>query len=255
MVAGDKKVMQALAPDTSFRFFPQLNSIEDKGWMHSTSHFTPSHYEKFFKGDSLQSKFLKLLGEAKLLPIKEVFECFEYFARIRKHVRAPEMCDLCCGHGLLGILFAIFEKQVQTVYLVDKIEPPSRQKLISLAIDAAPWIAPKLVNKAVKLSSESTWLKPGMAIISAHACGILTDLCIDIACTTEGNVAILPCCYPKKHCKAPLALQLKLGFETAFDIDRTYQLERAGFQVRWDSIPTAISPMNRIIIGKTHNNN
>jgi hypothetical protein len=242
--------MTPLAPDTKFKFFPQLNHLEDKKWMHSLSNFGTSLYEQLFTGTKLHNKFLQALGEAQLIPIKEVLECFEYFNRIRKHVRAEQMCDLCCGHGLLGILFAMFEESVKTVYLVDKVEPPSRQKLLAIANQAAPWIEAKIINKADELSPESDWLIQGMAVVSAHACGTLTDLCIDIACVTKGNTAILPCCYPRKHCNAPFALQTKLGFELAYDIDRTYTLEKNNYKVRWDSIPAAISPMNRIIIGK-----
>ena len=239
--------MTAVAPDVKFQFFPQLNSLEDKTWMHSSSSFGTAQFKRFFDDGSLQSKLLKIIGEEQFLPIKEVLECFEYFARIRKRVRAAKMCDLCCGHGLLGILFAIFEKSVEKVYLVDKTEPPSRQKLLDAAIKAAPWIEGKIVNKAIKITTESEWLEEGMSVISAHACGTLTDLCIDIACKTSGKIAILPCCYPKKGCGAPDPLKLHLGLETAYDVDRTYRLEAAGYQVRWDSIPAVISPMNRVI--------
>ena len=74
----------------------------------------------------------------------------------------------------------MFEKNVDTVYLVDKNEPPSRQKLIAIAKEVAPWTAEKLHNKTVKFSTESGWLNKGMAVVSAHVCGKLTDLCIDI---------------------------------------------------------------------------
>ena len=242
--------MNALAPNTKFLFFPQLNELEDKSWLSSKSTFGPPQYENFFAGDSLQNKILKVIAEAQLLPVKEVFECFEYFAQIRKHVRSKIMCDLCCGHGLLGVIFAIFEKDVDKVYLVDKIEPPSRKQLISLVSSVAPWIDSKIINISEKISLECSWLEQGMSVISAHACGELTDLCLDIALSVKGNIAVLPCCYPKKKCSAPLALQNHLGFEMAFDIDRTYRLKSAGYHIRWQSIPEEISPMNRVIIGK-----
>ncbi|MFT7633794.1 MAG: hypothetical protein ACI87E_004852, partial [Mariniblastus sp.] len=83
-----------------------------------------------------------------------------------------------------------------------------------------------------------------------HACGILSDLCIEIAIKSGGPIAILPCCYPKSACEAPLALQNALGLAKAFDVDRTYRLEAAGYQVRWAEIPAAITPMNRIIYAR-----
>lgn len=242
--------MNALASNTKFLFFPQLNELEDKSWLSSKSTFGPPQYENLFKGNSLQSKILKVLADAQLLPIKEVLECFEYFAQIRKHVRSRVMCDLCCGHGLLGVIFAVFEKDVEKVYLVDKVEPPSRQKLLSEIITVAPWIEQKIINVSEEISSNSQWLEEGMSIVSAHACGSLTDLCIDVAFKVKGNIAILPCCYPKKKCPAPQAIQDDLGFETAFDIDRTYRLKNADYHIRWQSIPAEISPMNRVIVGK-----
>ena len=66
--------MKAQAPDTTFKFFPQLNKVEDKKWMHSTSTFGVAQYEMFFSDESLQSKLLKSLSEVNLLPIKEVLE-------------------------------------------------------------------------------------------------------------------------------------------------------------------------------------
>jgi hypothetical protein len=242
--------MKAIAADTSFKFFPRLNDQEDKGWHKSGARFRPSYYEAHFDGDSLQSKLLKEIAYAHLLPVKEVLESFEYFSRIRRKVKAEVMCDLCCGHGLVGILFAVFEKKVSKVFLVDQREPASRKKLIKACIKVAPWIEAKIVNIEGKISPESEWLEEGMSVVGTHACGVLTDLCIDIGIKVSGNVAVMPCCYPENKCQAPMSLQANLGFETAFDIDRTYKLEKAGYHVNWHSIPASITPMNRVIIGK-----
>ena len=239
--------MDSIAPDTKFKFFPQLNEEEDKGWCKSGARFRPSYFEAYFQGDSLQSKLLKEIAYAHLLPVKEVLETFEYFSRIRRKVKSEVMCDLCCGHGLLGILFAIFERKVNKVYLVDRNEPPSRKKLIAACSKVAPWIESKLINVEDKITTESDWLEKGMSVISTHACGVLTDLCIDIGLAVDGKVAVMPCCYPERKCEAPIALQTNLGFETAFDVDRTYKLKNAGYHVHWDSIPASISPMNRVI--------
>jgi hypothetical protein len=160
------------------------------------------------------------------------------------------VADLCCGHGLLGILFAMFERDVQRTILIDQNEPESRQKLIAVASQVAPWIAEKIDNRAAKISLDDDWIKPGISIVSAHACGVLSDLCIDIAIKSGGPIAILPCCYPKSVCNAPQSLQTQFGLETAFDIDRTYRLEAAGYRVRWGLIPKQITPMNRIVYGQ-----
>ena len=92
--------MESIAPDTSYKFFPQLNELEDRGWCKSGARLRPSYFEEYFKGDSLQNKLLKEIAYANLLPIKEVLESFEFFGRIRRKVKSPVICDLCCGHGL-----------------------------------------------------------------------------------------------------------------------------------------------------------
>ena len=235
-------------PFLSFRFFPQLNELRETSWMHSRTNINLTMTDCYFSSDTLQDKFLRAMAEEKILPIKEVLECFEYFSRIRKQTKAACVIDLCCGHGLLGILYAMFERRVERVLLVDKMEPPSRRKLLECASRVAPWINAKIDNKKCKISTESSWLEPGCAVVSAHACGILSDLCIDIATKCGGPLAILPCCYPRKACRAPLALQTAFGLKQAFDIDRTYRLENAGFRVRWSAIPAQITPMNRILM-------
>lgn len=233
-----------------FKFFPQLNEVDDKRWLNSTAKVSNKLAATHFNSNSLQDSFIQAIAEGRILSIKEVLETFEVFARARKSTRAEFMADLCCGHGLLGILFAMFEREVNRVLLIDKQEPDSRQKLIEAAIGVAPWVADKIESRSAKISVTDDWIQPGCAVVSAHACGVLSDLCIEVAINSGGPLAILPCCYPKSACAAPLAIRTALGLEAAFDIDRTYRLEAAGYGVRWAEIPAEITPMNRILIGK-----
>lgn len=235
--------------NSRFKFLPQLNDLERTEWLSSRQKFHSEIASRHFDSDTLQDKFLRALAAERLLPVKEVLESFEFFARIRKSTRSKTVADLCCGHGLLGILFAMFERDVESVILIDRNEPESRQKLIAVASEVAPWIADKIDNRAEKIRLEDDWIQAGVAIVSAHACGVLSDLCIDVAIKSGGPIAILPCCYPRSACAAPLSLQTQFGLETAFDIDRTYRLEAAGYRIRWGSIPREITPMNRIIYG------
>ncbi len=235
--------------NSRFKFLSQLNDLERTEWMSSRQKFHSEITKQYFSSDSLQDKFLQAIAIERLLPIKEVLETFEFFARVRKSTRTKTVVDLCCGHGLLGILFAMFERNVDRVLLIDQNEPESRQKLLAVASKVAPWIADKIDNLAAKISVNDDWIKPGIAIVSAHACGVLSDLCIDVAIKSSGPIAILPCCYPRSACTAPRSLQSQFGLETAFDIDRTYRLEAAGYRIRWGTIPGEITPMNRIIYG------
>lgn len=239
-----------LIANSRFKFFSQLNDLERTEWLSSRQKFHSEIAKEYFNSDSLQDKFLQAIAAERLLPIKEVLESFEFFARIRKSARARTVADLCCGHGLLGILFAMFERDVEHVILIDQNEPESRQKLVAVASDVAPWIANKIDNRVSKISIDDDTIEPGTAIVSAHACGVLSDLCVGIAIKSGGPLAILPCCYPRSACTAPMALQTQFGLEMAFDIDRTYRLEAAGYRVRWGTIPDEITPMNRIVYGR-----
>ena len=233
-----------------FRFFPQINELSDKRWLNSTAKLSEKFTTGNFDSNNLQNKFLRAIAANRVLSIKEVMESFEIFARIRKSVRYENVADLCCGHGLLGILFAIFERKVNRVLLIDKHEPASRDKLIEAAINVAPWVAEKIETRTQNISVGDDWVRTGCSVVSSHACGVLSDLCIEIAINNCSPIAIMPCCYPKSACQAPLALQTAFGLGAAFDIDRTYRLENAGYCVRWAEIPNEITPMNRILIAR-----
>jgi len=235
--------------NSRFKFFPQLNGLERTEWLSSRQKLHLDIAQKHFGSDSLQDKFLQAIAASRLLPIKEVLESFELFVRVRKSTRRETVADLCCGHGLLGILFAMFERDVDRVILIDQNEPESRQKLIAVASEIAPWVPGKIDNRVAKIGVDGDWIAPDIGVVSAHACGVLSDLCIDIAIKSGGPIAILPCCYPRSACAAPLSLQTQFGLGTAFDIDRTYRLEAAGYRVRWGTIPKEITPMNRIVYG------
>jgi hypothetical protein len=245
--------MNVASPNSDrFRFFPQLNDLpeDQQSWLGSDSRLFECAAQTYFADDSLQSRLVREIAAVRLLPIKEVLESFEFFARVRKQTRAVCVADLCCGHGLIGVLFAMFEKRVERVILADREQPPSRLKLIEIANRIAPWVQPKVENVEAKLKAGGGTIPAGSAVVSAHACGVLSDLCIQIAIESGGPLAILPCCYPKSACKAPQSLVTALGLKMAFDVDRTYRLESAGYLVRWTSIPPVITPMNRIICAR-----
>jgi len=236
--------------NSRFKFFPQLNDLKNTKWLHSTERFTEGVTDVHFTSDSLQDVLLREIAKQRMIPVKEVLETFELFGRIRKTVRSTFVADLFCGHGLLGILFAIFERNVDRVLMIDRKQPDSQQKLIDIATHVAPWSANKIETRKADISIDDDWILPGCSIISSHACGVLSDMCIDIAIKTGGSIALLPCCYPRSGCRAPQAVQTAVGFKLAYDIDRTYRLESAGYLVRWATIPEEITPMNRILIGR-----
>ena len=238
---------------TGFKFFRQLTVIEDLSWVDSKTYITPGLAERHFNSDRFGDKLVRILALENVISVKEILESCEFFERVRKDLNAEIVTDLCCGHGLVGLLFAIFERRTRHVILVDSVKSPSHKALVKQIAQIAPWIQDKVQFNKGSIETIESSLQREASIVSSHACGLLTDLCLELAVTNKMNVAVMPCCYPKRKGKAPEALKFALGHELALDIDRTYRLERANFHVRWTAIPSQITPMNRIIIGRAQN--
>ena len=90
-----------------YKCFRQFNQLPLRSLASSRSYISPGIANRYFPSDGLQDKLVRALGAQKAIPIKEIFESFEFFQRVRKRVRARCVSDLCCGHGLTGILFAL----------------------------------------------------------------------------------------------------------------------------------------------------
>ena len=105
----------AMPAKPNYKSFRQFNKTPIPSLAHSRSSVTTPMAARVFNSDSLQARYVRELALEKTLPVKEVLESFEFFARARKHVRTRCVADLCCGHGLTGILFALFERVVERV--------------------------------------------------------------------------------------------------------------------------------------------
>jgi len=208
---------------------------------------------RWFPGDLLSSIFARALCEHRAIPFKEVLESFEFYACVRNQIRAAHVADLCCGHGLVGILFAMFERSVETVTLLDKVRPASFDLVLAAATDAAPWVTEKFHYVECNLEDARDHLEQGTSVVGVHACGERTDLCIDHAIQARSALAVLPCCRHHASSPSPPCLKRELGGDLAIDVDRTYRLHGAGYRVKWDAIPPSITPMNRVLIGTCKN--
>lgn len=224
------------------RFFRQLDAAGP--WLGSRSSLRPRDAEHF-PGDTLQDKFARALCERSALPAKELFEATETFELVRKRVRRSVVADLCAGHGLAGLLFAIFERRVDTVLLIDRERPASADVLLDAAAEVAPWAPGKIEWRVESLKRVS--LPEDTGVIAIHACGLRTDASMELALKAQGPFAALPCCRPHRLHPAPTSLKNALGADVAIDVHRTYTLENAGYRVRWQQISEAITPMNRVL--------
>jgi hypothetical protein len=164
---------------------------------------------------------------------------------VRRAVRAPAVVDLCCGHGLVGMLYGIHHRDVHTVHLVDRVRPASVDRILAALDPVAPWLRPKVTYAEARI--EAVPLPPGAALLGIHACGGATDAVIERAIGGHHPVALLPCCHAERLLPGPKTLGSALGLALATDIHRTYRLDAAGYRTRWSALPEAITPMNRVI--------
>ena len=88
-----------------------------------------------------------------------------------------------------------------------------------------------------------------LLLVSVHACGVRTDRVLELAIANQVPVAVMPCCHPVGTSRAPFAVKQALQ-HMAVDVDRTYQMEAAGFDVRWSSVSERITRMNRVILAR-----
>lgn len=202
-----------------------------------------------FRGDPMAERIVGALAERRAINVKELLESFETFGRIRRRIRAPRVADLCCGHGLTGLLFAAIERDVEEVVLMDRDAHPKAELMLDAIVEAAPWAAAKVRWIQADVKDAARHLSPGTSIVAVHACGVRTDRVLEAAVEVGGTVAVVPCCYKQTAKRAPRALRDALGAELATDVHRTYWLEARGYRVEWGAIPEAITPMNRVLFG------
>jgi len=141
------------------------------------------------------------------------------------------MAEVCCGHGLIGTLYAMLEETVESVTLTDVTIPPSLRRVVKAATQLAPWTAEKMTIGERSIVDTGSILEKRTGVVSAHGCGALTDQAIDLALSVGGNVAVMPCCCHPKHPDAPQVLYRELGVKDGVDVHRTYRMNEAGYRV------------------------
>lgn len=233
---------------TQFRILRVFNDEAVRGYANARAKIGRNALP-YFESDSLADRIVRELAHERALPLKEVTEAFEFFAVTRRFIeRTPVVVDLCSGHGLAGILFAAYSRETTEVLLCDRRQPQAFDSVLRACIKAAPWVAEKVRYVEGNLDTTRHELPAGAAVLGVHACGTMTDTCIEIAHELGGPLAVMPCCRANASSGAPSGLRHALGEDVAYDVDRTYAMERKGYRVRWRDIPAEITPMNRVLI-------
>lgn len=201
---------------------------------------------RHFETESLFDRVARVVCAADCLPRKELFESWEVARRTRRRFRGGRVIDLACGHGLVAYLMLLLDDASPSAIAIDARVPPSAAKLAA-AMEAA-W--PRLAGRVTVTEGDvaDVALGAGDLVVSAHACGALTDVVLARAIAARARVAVLPCCHDEATCDAG-ALGGWMDAPLAIDATRARRLSAAGYDVFTQTIPAAITPKNRLLMG------
>ena len=153
------------------------------------------------------------------------------------------------GHGLLAQAMMLLDDSSPQALVVDRKLPPSAVKLHRELVRAWPRLAERVTFAECELGDVA--LLPTDIVVSSHACGALTDVVLERAAAARARVAVLPCCHNlAKGDAADLSGWVDRAL--AIDILRALRLRAAGYSIRTQTIPAAITPKNRLLLAEWH---
>ncbi|RZB38587.1 MAG: hypothetical protein SRB2_00335 [Desulfobacteraceae bacterium Eth-SRB2] len=212
----------------------------------SKNRLTPRQ-QSLFSGNSLFDKIARAVCRAGTLPRKELYEAWEMAKRVRRRYRGGRIMDLACGHGLLAHIMLILDDSSKTAVAVDKNIPLNAEKLSNALITSWPRLKNRVIYKEVPVQEITIF--PDDIVVSAHACGSLTDLIIDKAIEQHARVAVLPCCHDLKESSTD-GLEGWMDKTLAVDTVRAVRLRSKGYRIVTQKIPNDITPKNRLLMGE-----
>lgn len=203
--------------------------------------------QALFPGSSLFEKIARAVCRAGTLPRKELHEAWEMAKRVRRRYRGGRVLDLACGHGLLAHIMLILDNSSIMALAVDKEIPKNAHRLSDAIVESWPRLENKVVYK--EMSIQEIQVLEGDIIVSAHACGALTDLIIEKAIEKRVRISVLPCCHDFKE-PGLVSLDGWMDKSLAMDTRRVFRLESEGYLVVTQKIPNEITPKNRLLMGE-----
>ena len=199
-----------------------------------------------FPGDTLFDRVGRVVCEAECLPRKELYESWEVAKRARRRMRGGVVYDLAAGHGLLAHLMLLLDDSSPHAVAVDKRTTDSAEPLHRALVAAWPRLEGRIERRVMDMRSVQAG--EGDLVVSAHACGSLTDATLDVALASRARVAVLPCCHADRTGDTG-GLAGWMDNALAMDVTRAGRLRAAGYQVLAQTIPETITPKNRLLLG------
>ena len=218
----------------------------DGGFTPGTRNRLTRHDLARFPGDTLFDRLGRVVCHVGRLPRKELYEAWEVARRVRRWCRGGRVIDVAGGHGLLAHMMLLLDASSAEAIVVDPAPALSGRALHQALAEEWPRLRDRVTVRAEDL--QRVRLEPTDLVVSSHACGALTDRILDAAVAVNAAVAALPCCHDLAQCDAgPLGGWL--DGPMAVDAMRAMRLASHGYRVRTQTIPRAITPKNRLLIG------
>lgn len=199
-----------------------------------------------FPSDTLFDRVARAVCQAGCLPRKELYEAWEMARRVRRLFRGGRIVDLAGGHGLLAQVLLLLDATSPGAVVIDPALPPSSARLHAALCETWPRLSAHV--SFLRESLDAAGIESNDLVVSSHACGALTDRVIARAVSAQARVAVLPCCHDLRTCDAG-ELSGWLDGPLAVDVVRVTRLQHHGYRVWTQTIPSEITPKNRLIIG------
>lgn len=199
-----------------------------------------------FQGPTLFDHIARVVCSASCLPRKELYESWEVARRARRRFRGGRIVDLACGHGLVAHMMLLLDDTSEAVLAVDRRVPKSATRLAEAMVREWPRLAGRIEITEGEIARVE--VRAGDVVVSAHACGGLTDEVLDLAIGASARVVVLPCCQAEG--KGDLGgVGGWVDGALAIDLTRAARLRAHGYAVFTQMIPAEITPKNRLLLG------
>jgi hypothetical protein len=202
-----------------------------------------------FPGGTLFDCIARAVCSAGCLPRKELYEAWETARRTRRLFRGGRVVDLAGGHGLLAHVMLLLDDSSPSAIVVDKAVPASGARVHEALVAVWPRLSDRVAF--IEQALDEIEILPADVVVSSHACGRLTDLVLDRAVAARARVGVLPCCHDLARSDAG-ELTGWVDGAMAIDIGRVWRLRQHGYRVWTQTIPDAITPKNRLLLGAPH---
>lgn len=188
----------------------------------------------------------RVVCETGCLPRRELYESWEVARRTRRRFRGGRVVDLACGHALIAHMMLLLDDTSETALAVDKRIPKSAGLLAEALVAEWPRLAGRI--QLVQGSLTDVQLTSNDIVVSAHACGELTDEVLSLAIGARARVVVLPCCHAfGKGDQGGVGGWVDGSM--AIDVTRAARLRAHGYSVYTQTIPAEITTKNRLLLG------